>query len=862
MLVESETMTRDGGIESIGPDTRIDDYFRTVVAQAPDRTALVTSSGESYTYADIDRWSDAVAADIAARNAPLERPIAIVTASIVALVPCLIAAVKAGHFYVMIDATDPGDRISLLLRDAGVTLCVVDSVDDPPAALEGVPLVGIRPFPVENPETPPQRPRNPLLHVIYTSGTTGKPKAVAMKQAGIVAEMVDKAKRWGSGPDIRQMYNVLPGYVRSDSTVFRTLLIGATLCAFDLRNESLRSMAEFIARERVELLTLTPSLFRRLVAAIPDGLDFSSVRRLRMGADRVTVADIEAYKRVFPRGVPLWLGFASTETSGVFGMEVNHDTPVPGPDVPMGCVVPGVEVRLVDEQGNEVPVGETGEIIVRSRSVIEGYWNDPVLTAERFEVDPEDPSIRTFRTGDLAKRDADGLYYFVGRKDARLKIHGRRIDPSEVETALLATGVVREAVIVGKNDARGDQELVAYVVTRDGKPCAPGEIRRLLRGRVPVWMIPARIHGIDEIPMTSAAKVDRAALVARVDEIAPDDDGAADPLEQQLVEIWSRVIGQPVHVDDDFFDDLGGESLMAAHIVTDVETATGKSIAPSLLLELNTVAKMAEYIRGADEAVRHVIEVQKGTGLPVLFCVAGGGGGVINFRPLAAALGPDQPFWGLQTHEFDLETMPKTFTGIAAAYIHAARRVQPKGPYLLLGYSSGGKLAYEIARQLLAAGERVGLLGLLDTGATMSRVSVWQRLRNRYDILVRNPERARAFAKEAAMRPSKWMMNSFIQKLLGRGIAVPPKIIENTMMVRGVSRDYALPPYPGKLTLFLARNGMRQVRVEKDLGWGSLVNELEIVEVDGDHETMLKPAHIESLATAVKGSVARALEQR
>jgi len=844
----------------IDPDTRLDDAFRAVAAEIPDHVALTTGP-ERYTYDDLDRWSDAIAAAIIASDAPLDRPVAIVTSDNVALVPCILGVAKAGHYFIMIDASDPEERIALLLEESTTALCLVDAHAPAPAAIGELPRVAIPALPKEPVVPTPQRDPNDLVFVIFTSGTTGKPKGIATRRRNYVEHLLGNAMRFGSRLGTRRFYSALPGYVRAANTTLPTLLTGGTLCAFDARKGSLAALAQFIARARPELVNMTPSLFRRLVAANPPGLDFSSVRSLRLGADRVTLEDIEAFKRLCPRGATLGLGFASTETGPVFRYSIDHDTVVPGPVPPMGTPTAGVEVRLVDDDGNDVAVGETGEIVVRSPHVVDGYWNNPELTAEKFTTDPDDPGVRTFRTGDLARRDENGLYYFVGRKDARLKIHGRRIDPSEVESALVATELVRDAVIVGKPDARGDHELVAYVVMREGVPFAPRHIRVRLRGKVPVWMIPSRIHAIDAIPLTAATKIDRQAPVDRGDPVVEEDDGATDSLERQLVEIWTRVIGRPVHVDDDFFDDLGGESLMAAHIAADVERLTGKSITPSSLVALNTVATMAEYLRGADAAAEHVIELQKGTTLPPLFCVAGGGGAVLKFRPLAAALGPDQPFYGVQLHALNVEDLPKTFAGIAAAYAEAIRGIQPEGPYHIAGYSAGGKLAYEIACQMLRAGEHVAFLGMIDTGAVHTRAPVWERIRNRLEILWNNPERAAAFAREAARRPARWMTNRIVQKLLGRGIAVPSKIIESSLKLQEVRKQHVLGPYDGKLTLFCARHGLRRVRADDDLGWGSLgVKAIDIIDVDGDHETMLDAAHVNSLATAVREALANASE--
>ncbi len=846
------------GVDPPVPDTPIDDHFRAVVASDPSRLAL-TGGPRPYTYSDLDQWSDAIAADLIAADAPRDRPLAILTASNIALVPCILAAIKSGHFFVMIDPTDPRERVSLLLDESEASICLTDAVTRPERA---IPMVEIRPFGSPAPPSLPRLDPNPVVYLIYTSGTTGKPKGIASMHRHFVEHSVTRGLLFGCGPGIRRGYTALPGYTRAASAVFSSLLTATTLCAFDARTGSLSALADYLREEQVHRISLSPPLFRRLVAASPPGMDLSSIQELRLGADRVTMADVDAFKRLFPPSATLHVGFAASETSAAFEMKIHHDTELSGPLVPMGRPKRGVEVQLLDEEGNPVPDGTAGELVITSRLVAEGYWKNPELTAERFSVDPNDPERRTFRTGDLVRRESDGNYYFIGRSDSRLKIRGRRIDPSEVEAAFLATGGVREAVVVGKTDRRGEQELVAYVVMQPGAPCVPRALRSELRRTSPAWMIPTRIVELEAIPMTPATKIDRAALTARQDDEIAGDDGAADDLERQVVAIWAEVIDRPVHVDDDFFDDLGGESLMAAHIVTEIEKKIGKTIPPSLLLELNTPRRMAAWTRSADEAIRHVVELKNGSSEEVpLFCVAGGGGAVLRFRELSEALGPEQPFYGVQTHGFDLDHLPETFAGIAASYCQAIRSIQPDGPYFIAGYSSGGKLAYEIACQLVDSGEQVALLGIIDTSAVNERAGLWDRLRNRIEILRQNPLRAATFAREAAMRPSKWMMNRLVQKLLGKGVAVPPRIIQNALLFRGLSQTHQLRNYPGTLTLFRARHGLKRVRVDQDLGWRPLVAAMEILDVDGDHETMLNPPYVQTLAEAMRTAIQTARER-
>jgi thioesterase domain-containing protein/phenylacetate-coenzyme A ligase PaaK-like adenylate-forming protein/acyl carrier protein len=683
---------------------------------------------------------------------------------------------------------------------------------------------------------------NDLVQLVFTSGTTGTPKAIANRQHGFVERLIKQAALTGRARGERVSYTALPGFARATYEIFGSLLNGATLCAFDARSESLEALGELILRERVSILTLTPALFRRFMKSAPADLDLSSIRKLRLGADVVTVPDVEAYKARFPRGCTLERAFNASETGMVLHMSIDHDTPIPGPLVPIGRPRKDMAVRILDEDGNDVADGEIGELVARGPHIAHGYWHAPEITAEKFRFDGDDV---TFFTGDLVRRDADGLYYFLGRKDARLKIHGRRIDPLEIESALLACAGTREAAVVGKPDAHGELRLVAYVAMNDGVPCVPRELRAALRATLPSFMIPARIHQVEALPMSGAGKIDRRDLVERVDPTAAPVTIAADPIARSLLDIWSRVLGTAVGEHDDFFDDLGGESLVAADLVAEVQVILGRSLPLSLLVELNTVARMADYLRAREtDPERIAIALQTGGTRPPIFCVCGKGGGVLNFRRLAEALGPDQPFYGLTLHGFAGDAVPKTFPALAACFADAIRAIQPAGPYSLAGFSAGGLIACDVARQMLRGGDEIAFVGLIDSAATPARVPAWKRSLKHVSLLWEKPAiYAPRYARSVARR----------LRLLRPQPHVPTPDVIRAMnrIYESIERRPSLQHYPGHLTLFLASHGWGYDAPTPDLGWSALCDKLTIVPIPGAHHTVLTD-EVASLATAMR----------
>ncbi len=822
--------------------TSIAEVFRATAAKHADVHAL-TSPRARYTYRELDLWSDAVAATIVERNAPLARPIAIVLRDAIALVPALLGAIKAGHFFVILDAGDPPDRIAAILEksDASITIHDADVSASWNARLRPVAIA---------------RDPHDFVQLLFTSGTTGTAKGVAHRQRGLAERVLAQSRVTGRVAGERVSYTALPGFARATYEILGSLLNGATLCAYDARTETLDDLAAFITRERVSILTLTPALFRRFMRIAPADLDLSSITKLRIGADVMTIADVETFKARFPRTCTLERAFNATETGMVMHISITHDTPIPGPLVPIGRPRPGVAARLLDEEGNDVPDEVPGELVVTSPFVVDGYWNDPELSSKKFSVDPADPERRTFFTGDLVRRDADGLHYFVGRRDSRLKIHGRRIDPLEVESALLQHANVREAVVIGKPDAVGELHLVAYVVMRDAVPFVPRDIRAALRDRVPAYLIPSRLHALDAIPMTGPAKVDREALKNRVEPVIerPDDDG--DEIERTLLDLWSRVLGMPVGRDDDYFDDLGGESVVAAHLVAEVKRVLGRTMPLSLLLELNTVAKMGDYLRTKTDRERLAVVVQRGSSArPPLFCISGKGGSVIVYRRLAEQLDAERTVIGLTHDGFAPEAFPKTFAAIAACYVDAIRAIQPEGPYHVAGYSAGGMVALDVARQLTLAGQQVAFVGMIDTALDTALAPKWKRLLKHVALLRRHPRthtpRYLGAIGRRVMALVRWMR--------GQGwslYAEPPVVTPLQTLYMAIRKRDALQPYAGRVTLFVARYGWGTDAAHRDLGWKRYCPNLDIVEIDGEHLTVLHD-DVGSLAAAMREALAK-----
>jgi thioesterase domain-containing protein/acyl carrier protein len=320
-----------------------------------------------------------------------------------------------------------------------------------------------------------------------------------------------------------------------------------------------------------------------------------------------------------------------------------------------------------------------------------------------------------YRTGDQARWLPDGRIDCLGRTDHQVKIRGFRIEPGEIESTLREYPEVKQCVVVVRHDSPGDTQVVAYVVPREGPGLQPAQIRRRLREQLPEYMVPATVVVLTTLPLTPNGKVNRLALPPPGDEAREVSSATLTPrnrTELQLAAIWEQVLGvASIGVRDNFFD-LGGHSLLALQIFRAVEQTFGARLPMSRLLQAPTIESFAEMLSQENQSTGWdaLVAIQPGGTKPPFFGVPGVGGNVLVFARLARQLGPDQPFYGLQARGLDGEASPFTrVEEMASHYLGEIRAVRPKGPYLIGGTCTGGVVAYEIAQQLVAQGERVTL---------------------------------------------------------------------------------------------------------------------------------------------------------
>jgi amino acid adenylation domain-containing protein len=695
--------------------------FEEQAARHGDRLAVRTAT-ESLTYRQLDAWANRLAHGILARRGNDPEPIGLLMSQGAPLVAAILGILKAGKMYVPMDPSHPQGRNACTLEDAGVALIITDRADPAAAPIQESSARSVMPIDELGFGHPEQAPHLPLsgdtlAYVYYTSGSTGRPKGVFDTHRNVLHNIMRYSNSLQICPLDRLTLLQSPSFSGAVSSLFSALLNGAAVFPYDVAREGMgRSLASWLVREQITIYHSVPMIFRSI--AHGQG-PFPSIRIIRLEGDAASRVDVELYRRHFEPGCVLVNGLGATETGITRQFFMSRETPLPHGIVPIGYATEDMHALLLDDGGQEVGVGPVGQIAIRSRYLASGYWRQPELTRAAFLPGPAGSGERIYLTGDLGRFQPDGCLEYLGRQGAGLKIRGHRVEPAEVERALLTLDAIREAAVVSGTDPRGNGRLVAYLVPAGRPPVPVPVLRRALAGTLPDYMIPTRFVFLDQLPLSENGKVDRAALpapgegqVERATAYVP----PRDPLEERLVGIWEELLNtQPVGVTDNFFD-LGGDSLLAASLVLSLEQITTKELPATTIVTAPTIEQLANVIRGGLSQRRDVlVPLRTGGTRPPFFCAVEHGGGVgAGFAALSRRLGADQPFYALQSAGLSGDEPPLTsIEAMAARYLEAVRGVQPHGPYYLGGRCFGGVVALEMAHQLIAQGDAVGLIFLL-----------------------------------------------------------------------------------------------------------------------------------------------------
>ncbi|ASS75460.1 hypothetical protein CIG75_11050 [Tumebacillus algifaecis] len=780
------------------------------------------------------------------------------------LIISILGVLKAGAGYVPVDPTHPEERQTYILQDAQVSVLLTSPAHTISASAStsvtidnqnGASIVMIRTEHHDHAKAPREQGTVALentMYVLYTSGTTGQPKGVVMPHRAM-QNLIDwqlQDAKFIAGQRTLQYATIT--FDVSVQEIFSTLCSGGTLVLLtdEVRRDPMQ-LIPYLSSQQVERLFLPYVAFQQLAEAA-EGLRDTSLHLCEIYTAGDQLQLTAPIKRLLQRlpGCTLYNHYGPTESHVVTSYRLPEETTDTMP--PIGRPISGAAIRILDSQNQFVPLGVPGELCIGGQCLSNGYLNRPELTAERFILHEGE---RFYKTGDRARWRTDGQIDYLGRLDHQVKIRGYRIEPGEIESVLRQHHNVLEAAVIPHELSPGDKRLVAYLVARQQPALSSAELRDYLHDKLPEYMIPSLFMHLDTMPLNANRKLDRRALPspagirleAEHNHVAPRSD-----LERELVQIWENLLSiSGIGVTDNFFT-LGGHSLLAVRLMAQITTRFSQTLPLSALFEGGTVEHLANLLRQTGHrSWSPLIPIQAdGTETP-FFCIHPVGGSVFCYSALAASLGSDQPFYGLQACGLEAGEEPfTTIEELAIAYLTAIRSVQPHGPYRIGAWSLGGTIAYELAQQLQMQGEQVELLALFDS---LAPVPAYQEQADDLTLLA-------VFARDllGGVDPqvpttsitSEDQALEILQQQLP--IAIEFASLRRLWQVFKANihayTHYQPVAYQGDLLLFRS-NAVGDAAH----GWQELITgDLQIQNIPADHYGLLQPPHVHLLADMLK----------
>jgi amino acid adenylation domain-containing protein len=819
--------------------------FRAQVAARPDSTAI-RFGDRTVSYAALDTRADAIAATLHAAGLKQGDLVGICLDRSPDMVAALFAVHRIGAAYLPLDPDFPAARLDYIATDAGAAALLTErrlSHVLPGCPLKRILIDDVAPAGTTRPAVSVQP--SDLAYVLYTSGSTGNPKGVEIGHQALI--------------NLLTSFRANPGFTAEDS------LLAVTTLSFDIAALELflplisggelivapksvtadpRQLDELFVSAKPSVMQATPATWRALIEA---GWQGSPSLRILCGGEALPrdLAD-----SLIQRSGELWNVYGPTETT--IWSTVARVTPSDGP-VPIGRPIANTTIHILDRYRNTAPIGVVGELFIGGTGLAHGYRHRADLTAERFVTIRGE---RLYRTGDLARYRPDGTLLCLGRVDNDEKIRGYRVAVEEIEGALAEHPDVVAAAVRSWPDASGERALAAYIVTRGDAAPGRSALREHLARTLPDYMIPSHFEQLPALPMTPNAKVDRKALPQPGGNVSAAIEPPEGETETTLAAIWCDLlrIGQ-VGRGDNFFE-LGGHSLLVARLLVRIEQQWGRRIGMAEFFQAPTLSKLAERIdSGATADLGEWVPLQpQGDDLPLLWLDGGP-----TFMALAQAMGTDRPFLGLPLGPILERSLQPgmTFEQMASAIVAVIRESRPKGPYLIGGWCTNGIMAFEVARQLRAAGEDVPLLAL---GHTMNPVA-FQKITS-----------AQMRMSKARYHLGVWG-NLPIGKRLDYAFDRARGLMEDVGVADIAEREgryrvfaaqmeqaaygYFPGDYDGVVALF--QPAERLAVLDSRPGWSEVVRgSLESFDIPGTHGTMAEPPNVATFALRLNEALDRA----
>lgn len=845
---------QDAGADALPcPATR----FEQVAAAAPTQPAIIdAATGAVMDFRTLDQRANAQAQALAEAGLGPEDVVGIALPRGADQIVAMLAVLKAGAAFLPLEPDQAADYLAKLLDTAGARALIAA----PGAALAEGPRLHLAPSEARLP-APPPRPApeaGRLAYVIFTSGSTGAPKAVMGLTGALSAHADAVIARFGLTPADRVLQFAALGFDVMLEEVIPTLLAGAAVVPRDARPlASVGGLLDLMAEHGVTVANLPASYWHQLVADLADAPRPlpPSLRLVVTGSERVLPGPYHRWRQLAPR-VAFMSGYGPTETTITCTIweapAEGHGLEHAGADIPIGRPLGHARAILRAPDGSLTPRGGQGALWIGGAAVTRGYMNDPEQTAAAFVPDPWVPGGRLYNSGDRARWNRQGELMFLGRGDRQLKLRGFRIDPAQIEAVLGEEPAISRVHV----DVAGGPppRLVAWVVAR--QPLDAMRLSQEMLTRLPHYMQP-QIVQVEQLPLTPNGKIDRAALPLPPSRAksAREAGAPSDERARLIAACMAEVLEVDEVPTDADFDELGGDSLLALRLVSLIHRRTGLTLRATDLARHPSPEALAAMLAAGKPQPRFLVPIQsEGTGVPVIAVHVLGRNQEL-FRPLAAALAPDHPVYGLTVgypRNLDEIDIPR----IARGYFDELQSHLPDVPVCLLGVSMAGYFAYELAQQLRQAGRDVRLLGILDVEGPGRRPPL------------RGLPMALAHLRELRRDGPRHLAELWQRRREARGADQPtetspePGLPSMEQVVEAnvaAVEAYRVEPYDSLLTVYRADRSFWDSPAAKAsaLGWDVVARGgLALQDLPGTHLSILEPGNVDALAIDLRRRLA------
>jgi non-ribosomal peptide synthetase component F len=516
-------MRREVLFDQADVETTIQRRFSRIVETYGHRPAVIESACET-SYTLLEALSDCVSQAITERIGPEPEPVALMYRAGRDYFAAQLAVLKSRKFFASLDGEWDTTRLAAVIRHLGVRMILCDSHVEAVARTLAAAISGgivLNTATMERasatPRVPEQGSPDDIAAVIYTSGSTGSPEGVVVTHRCLMHMAMLRTETSGLNQEDRILQICHLSSVASLSEILSAFMNGASLLPFDLRRSGAVRLGHFLRQERISICSFIPVVFRLLLSGLPDGGTLPDVRLVSLSGDRIVRRDFLEFRKHFSRACVLRTALGASETMVYTQYNMDHDY-VPSREIlPAGCPLSGMDVLIVDENRTELESGHVGEIVVKSNYLASGYWRNEPLTFERFSASGDDARCRLYFTGDIGYFDSDGCLNHVGRKDARVKIHGKFVLLTEIEEFILGLDGIDQAVVAATRDFLGDNSLVVFYAAAHENPASPLDIKRALNVRFPRELMPKKILRLESLPISERNKIDRRQLASNLE---------------------------------------------------------------------------------------------------------------------------------------------------------------------------------------------------------------------------------------------------------------------------------------------------------------------------------------------------------